>query len=233
MPLKRLDKAHDRFMRATRYRVHAGAAALAAIAGYVNVVMLGYYAVPVSHMSGAVSHLGFDIAVLDVRDMLFVLSIVGGFFLGALLSGLVLRNTAFRVGRAYGTMLFVEAALLAGAMGLAWVKSGAAVPMAAAACGLQNAMASSFRGLILRTTHVTGVVTDLGALLGNRLRGRQVQGWKFGLLLSILVAFLAGGVAGACAWQLFNMSALTLAVSACVLLGILTMWLAPARRVMR
>lgn len=230
MPLKRLDKAHDRFMRATRYRVHAGAAALAAIAGYVNVVMLGYYTVPVSHMSGAVSHLGLDIAVADVRDMLLVLSIVGGFFVGALLSGLVLRNTSFRVGRAYGTMLFVEAALLAGAMVLAWAKSGAAVPLAATACGLQNAMASNFRGLILRTTHVTGVVTDLGALLGNRLRGRQVQGWKFGLLLSILLAFLGGGVAGAYAWRWFDMTALAAAVSACVVLGGLALWLAPARR---
>ncbi|RFA25204.1 hypothetical protein CAI21_19735 [Alkalilimnicola ehrlichii] len=148
-------------------------------------------------MSGAVAHLGIDLALVSSDDLLLIASIVAGFFGGALLSGLILRDTLFRMKRRYAAMLLVEGGILTATMLLALRGVDFAVPLAAMACGLQNAMASSYRGLTLRTTHVTGVVTDLGALLGNRLRGRQVKGWKFGLLLSILIAFFGGGLAGA------------------------------------
>jgi|GEM_PF-5134493 len=40
------------------------------------------------------------------------------------------------------------------------------------ACGFQNALATHY-GLVLRTTHVTGLLTDLGTNLGMRLRGHR------------------------------------------------------------
>ena len=39
-----------------------GAMALAGTAGYVNSVVLGFFHTPVSHMTGAVSHLGLDLS---------------------------------------------------------------------------------------------------------------------------------------------------------------------------
>jgi uncharacterized membrane protein YoaK (UPF0700 family) len=44
---------------------------------------------------------------------------------------------------------------------------------ASAACGLQNAMVSTYSGAIIRTTHITGTVTDLGAMIGQYLRGHR------------------------------------------------------------
>jgi hypothetical protein len=57
-------------------------------------------------------------------------------------------------------------------------------------------MASSYYGQIIRTTHVTGIVTDLGVLAGQYLRRMDVEPWKPALLSGLLVGFLAGGVAG-------------------------------------
>lgn len=222
MPLSQLEQEHDQLMFQNRRRVFAGAGLLAGIAGYVNVVMLGFFATPVSYMSGAVSQMGIDIAIADIADLLLILSILAGFFVGALISGLVLETTHFRMRRRYAGLLIFEGLLLAVATRLAITPDALAVPMAAAACGLQNAMAGSYRGLILRTTHVTGIVTDLGALLGNRVRGRQVQGWKFGLLLTILAGFFVGGLVGALLFQLLGMQALGVAALCCLILGVVT-----------
>lgn len=228
MPFFAVEQVHDDFMQQSRSWVFFGAALLSLIAGYVNVVMLGFFAVPVSHMSGAVSHLGVVLTDVGPKDILLVASIVIGFFIGALVSGAILRDTLFRMRRRYGAMLLIEGALLLVTMFLALKGLKVAVPIAAMACGLQNAMASSYRGLTLRTTHVTGIVTDLGALLGNRLQGRQIKSWKFGLLLSVLIAFFVGGVGGALFLSLFGMWALGVASGLCLISGVAVISVATA-----
>ena len=45
--------------------VFAGAVSLATLAGFINVVVLGFFHVPVSHMSGAVSRLSSDVALAN------------------------------------------------------------------------------------------------------------------------------------------------------------------------
>jgi len=228
MPFFEVEQKHDDFMQQSRIWVFFGAALLSLVAGYVNVVMLSFFAVPVSHMSGAVSHLGIVLSDVGFKDLLLVTSIVIGFFSGALVSGIILRDTLFRMRRRYGAMLLIEGALLFVTMFLALKGLKAAVPIAATACGLQNAMASSYRGLTLRTTHVTGIVTDLGALLGNRLQGREVKSWKFGLLLSVLIAFFVGGLGGALFLSLFGMWALGAASGVCLISGATVIFIAMA-----
>jgi uncharacterized membrane protein YoaK (UPF0700 family) len=65
-----------------------------------------------------------------------------------------------------------------------------------AACGLQNAMASSYSGAVLRTTHVTGMFTDIGAALGHFLRGIPVDWIRVKLYTLIICSFLFGGIVG-------------------------------------
>lgn len=230
MPFFEVEQKHNDFMQQSRVWVFSGAALLSLIAGYVNVVMLGFFAVPVSHMSGAVSHLGIVLTDAGFKDILLVTSIVIGFFCGALVSGIILRDTLFKIRRRYGAILLIESVLLFVTMLLALKGLKAAVPIAAVACGLQNAMASSYRGLTLRTTHVTGIVTDLGALLGNRLRGREIKSWKFGLLFSVIAAFFIGGVAGALMLRLFGMWSLTAAFGLCLIMGVAVIFTASAKR---
>jgi uncharacterized membrane protein YoaK (UPF0700 family) len=65
------------------------------------------------------------------------------------------------------------------------------------AIGLQNAMATTYSGAIVRTSHVSGMFTDLGITLGHALRGLPVARRRLWLCLVIIASFLAGGVAGA------------------------------------
>lgn len=173
-----------------------GGVGLAALAGYVNVIALGVFAVPVSHMSGAVSRLGIDMATGNADDLWLVVLILVGFLLGAVVSGAIIGEPQLQPGRRYGAAMLVEAAALAAATALLAAGSRTGIPLVALACGTQNAMASSYYGLIIRTTHVTGIVTDLGVIVGQRLRGVRVEPWKPVLLTGLLGGFLVGGVIG-------------------------------------
>jgi uncharacterized membrane protein YoaK (UPF0700 family) len=220
MPYARPDAVPERptIIRA-RPIVTLGGAALAGLAGYVNAVVLGYFHVPVSHMTGAVSRLGTDLATRQHQDLVVTLGIVAGFLCGAVLSGAVIGATQLRPGRRYGAVLVLEAVLLVAATLLLLDGRSSGVPLAAMACGLQNAMASSYFGLVIRTTHVTGIVTDIGVILGHWLRYRRVARWKLLLLGSILLSFFLGALAGTVAATAIGMRALLLAAAACAIGG--------------
>lgn len=197
------------------------AAILAALAGYINALMLSYAGIPVSHMSGPATLLGIDLGHAELQRLLWLLTIMLSFMVGAMISGLMISSTVLRPGRSYGVALLLEGLLLASA---AW-NAGAentlpSLMLAAMACGLQNALASSYRGLTLRTTHVTGIVTDIGVLLAHRLRRKQIKTWKLLLLLAILCSFICGGFIGVLAfihwgpWALYPPAGLCLLIAA-------------------
>ena len=68
---------------------------------------------------------------------------------------------------------------------------------ASAACGIQNAMATKYSGAIVRTTHLTGIFTDLGIMFGTVFRGEAVDKRKALLFLIIISGFIFGGTFGA------------------------------------
>ncbi len=177
--------------------VVTGGMLLAGSAGFVNTIMLSFFHLPVSHMSGSVSKIGIDLVNGNADDLQAFLGIVGGFLIGAFLSGVIIGNRNLRPGRRYGHSLLIQGTLLMIATFLAQYGYLIAVPLAATACGMQNAMASSYRGLTLRTTHISGVVTDFGIHLGHLVRERRVRDpWKLVLLAGLLGAFFTGGALG-------------------------------------
>ncbi|MET0807134.1 MAG: YoaK family protein, partial [Pseudoxanthomonas sp.] len=76
------------------------------------------------------------------------------------------------------------------------------------ACGLQNAMASTYSGSLIRTTHVTGLVTDIGIAMGHALRGMPVARRRLALCVLVTTSFLCGGIAGALLYSRFGYSTL-------------------------
>lgn len=202
-----------------------GALALAATAGYVNSVVLGYFHTPVSHMTGAVSHLGLDLAGGALPDVTASLSIVLGFLGGAMLSGLLIGARKLSPGRRYGLALCLEGLLLTAATLLLSTRHRIGLPTVALACGLQNAMSSSYCGLAIRTTHVTGLVTDVGVMLGHWLRHRHVDWRKFRFLVLLFLAFGFGGFLGALADFELGSRALAVPAVGCTAAGLIVVWL--------
>lgn len=80
---------------------------------------------------------------------------------GCFVAGFMVGDSKFRLGQSYGYALLLESfALLAAYI---FIKSELVIGewIAAFACGLQNALATSFSGFTVRTTHMTGIVTGI------------------------------------------------------------------------
>jgi uncharacterized membrane protein YoaK (UPF0700 family) len=188
---------------------------LAFVAGAANAggfLAVGQYT---SHMSGIVSSLA-DNAVLGEAS-LFVsgLSSLFSFLVGAAASAILINWGRRRnLHSIYATPLAIEAILLLcfGLLG-SNLEHHRVLFVPATVCvlcfvmGLQNAMITKISRSEIRTTHVTGLVTDVGIELGKMLywNTRSIAGegivradkQKLALLGSLLLSFIAGGLAGA------------------------------------
>jgi uncharacterized membrane protein YoaK (UPF0700 family) len=196
-----------------------GALAFAGTAGFINSIALGVFRSPVSHMTGAVSYLGIDLASSHSRAAAATLSIILAFMLGAALAGLIVGAESLGPGRRYGAALLCEGALLGMAMLVLMGGRSFGVSLIAMACGLQNATTSSYCGLMIRTTHVTGTVTDIGVMLGHWLRHKHVERRKLVFMIGVVTAFAAGVWVGAVADGHWGSASLGIAAAGCLLAG--------------
>ena len=172
--------------------------ALACIAGIVNVVaILGFVHQGLTHMTGITTLLGARLAQARWDAALDIGMVILAFFAGAVFSGVLIRDSIMELRRRYGVALLVESALLLGAAALFNGQDIKGPLLAAAAMGLQNAMATTYSDALIRTTHVSGLFTDVGIAIGQALRGAPWQRTRFILALFTIGAFLTGGIAGA------------------------------------
>ncbi|RFP15058.1 MULTISPECIES: YoaK family protein [unclassified Duganella] len=184
---------------------------LAFVAGAVNAG--GFFAVGqyTSHMTGIVSSLADSAAMGEMRVVAAGLAALLAFLLGAATSAILINWGRRRGAQSqYALPLIVEAALLLcfGLMGASLGASGQVSAIVALLCfvmGLQNAIITKVSRAEIRTTHVTGLVTDIGIELGKLFywnagtasdRVAADRG-KLLLLGSLLAMFLLGGLAGA------------------------------------
>lgn len=173
-----------------------GGIVLAFIAGMINAVgFLGFRHQAVTHMTGTTSLLGVSAMAGDTASLLHFGAMLLAFVAGCAISGYVIGNSALKLGRRYGVALTIESAMLFIAVPLLHRHDDAGLWLAAAASGLQNAMAATYSGAVVRTSHVSGLVTDLGTFLGQWLRGDGADGRRVRLYLALFAAFLGGGFA--------------------------------------
>jgi uncharacterized membrane protein YoaK (UPF0700 family) len=158
------------------------ACSLAAIAGALNAA--AFYAVGFfsANMTGNVSALSDHLATGQWMPSLFFFAIVMVFILGSTLSSLLI-NAGRRQGTRgiYAYSILVEAILLAllGGADL-WITASWRVSLLvlglAFLMGLQNATVTRISDARVRTTHVSGMATDIGIELGiaiDILRGQE------------------------------------------------------------
>ena len=159
------------------------AISLSWVGGFTNVVALLSCHASVSHMTGATTQFGEAIAGGNFRVAGLLVLVLLCFFSGACLSGLMTEGARRRGVRSkYILPMITEAILLLsfviaddlliagkfedGGWIICWLVGSASMAM-----GLQNATITRISGSVVRTTHLTGVVTDLG------LEGMQYLYW--------------------------------------------------------
>jgi uncharacterized membrane protein YoaK (UPF0700 family) len=205
MPLRRLT-ARDR-SSAANWQL---ASLLAFTAGTVDVS--GYLALhqSTSHMSGLVSGLALDFAHQGARILIRPLAVLICFLAGAAFCALLV-NWELRRKRegVFALPVLVEALLLA-SIALPWATRHPLLTLSCMgfAMGLQNAIITKISHAEIRTTHITGMVTDIGIELGKALYWNRSVGHpavtanrkRLLLLTTLVVLFFGGGTLGALAY---------------------------------
>ena len=196
---------------------------LAFIAGAANAG--GYLAVNqyTSHMSGIVSALADNLVLGDMALVAAGAGALLSFVSGAGLTAMLVNWARGRkLHSEYAFPLMVEAGLLL-AFGLLggnldsqrWLFVPATVLLLCFTMGLQNAIVTKISNAEIRTTHVTGMVTDIGIELGklfywNRSahqageRVVRADRQKLFLLTSLVGLFFCGGLVGALGFRHFG-----------------------------
>jgi uncharacterized membrane protein YoaK (UPF0700 family) len=138
---------------------------LAAVGGMVNVVgLLGFEHQAITHLTGTTTMLGAAISDGQSGTALHFAAMICAFVFGTILSGLVIQDSTLTLGWRYPVVLGIEASLLFAAIPLLWKGRALGMYCAASACGLQNAMVSTYSGAVVRTTHLSGMFTPNAAI---------------------------------------------------------------------
>jgi uncharacterized membrane protein YoaK (UPF0700 family) len=174
-----------------------GGCGLAFGAAFANTGVLLVTGTSISHLTGDISKLSMDLARSDSSlslDALRVAVAAMSFTFGAILAGYLIHHPSLDTARPYGRtisgigFLFVIASLLISRFPVT------GIALAAFGCGIQNSIASHYRGIILRTTHLTGLMTDFGITLGMKMRGYEIPTWKVMVPALLAISFFLGGL---------------------------------------
>lgn len=175
-----------------------GGGVLAFIAGIVNAAgYMGFRHQSITNLTGSTSLLGISLGTADGGEAVHWALSIGAFLAGAILSGLLVQQRTLKLGRRYGVALVLESLLLFAAVPLLDAGNSIGLYLASMGAGLQNGMVSTYSGMVFRTTHVSGMFTDLGIYIGQRLRGLQVDTLRVRVCVLVIGSFMLGSVAGA------------------------------------
>ncbi len=177
-------------------KVYTIAGLMALIAGYINSAMLIEFSIPVSQMSGVASHVSKHLVEFDWSLLSISFLILMSFILGAFISGLLIGQQRYNETPNYGYGLILNCILLTLAALLSFQHSIFSVLLSAMACGIQNALVASYRGLQLRTTHMTGNATDIGVHFAEKIKSQTPWAWQSNVLVVLLMTYILGGIIG-------------------------------------
>ena len=186
-----------------------GGGVLVFIAGIVNAAgYMGFRHQSITNLTGSSSLLGVALGTGDSAEAWHWVLSIGAFVVGAILSGMIVQQSTLQLGRRYGGALMLESLLLFAAVPLLDADDSIGLYLASMGAGLQNGMASTYSGMVFRTTHVSGMFTDLGIYVGQRLRGLQVDTLRVRVCVLVVMTFTLGSAAGALLFRVLGERAL-------------------------
>jgi len=186
---------------------------LAFVAGAINAggfLAVGTYT---SHVTGSLSRAADELVLGRSRAALAALAMVAFFLAGAFTTGLFVQlGTRLRLRGRYALALVFEAGLLClfGLSGTTLAQHvellvPATVVLLCFLMGMHNAVVTHISSAVVRTTHMTGIVTDLGLELARLTVRHEPTGGsaeparraQLSLHALVLLSFFLGGITGA------------------------------------
>lgn len=164
---------------------------LSTIAGFMNASTALLFAFKTSHYTGNLTQTGLSLAEGDFSVVLSYLMIIVTFFSGAAVSGALFPYQKFTPRRRYGWIpLLASAGLLI--LAIFNFSDQFILIYIAFILGVQNGMFVYFKGIVVRTTHMSGNLTDAGLAVGRFLAGQHQELWKARFQITNMMSFVTG-----------------------------------------
>lgn len=145
-------------------------------------------AAPTSHFTGNASQLILALGAGETGRALLLFLLFFSFITGAGISGFL--STKFTTEELYPRTLQIIGLILFLASLMEGILLGTVM---AFVLGFQNALNFQYRGTKVRTTHITGYLTDLGFELGEALGNNQGEYWRIRYYFAGILSFMGGG----------------------------------------
>jgi uncharacterized membrane protein YoaK (UPF0700 family) len=175
-------------------------------AGFINAAGYLAFSVLTTNVTGHAALLAIDIASNQFRATRMVELWLFLFLAGAFLSSLYISKVGRNKSFAYTVpiVFIIIILLLVALFGHTYHSTLPQTEYFAGsllfAMGVQNAMVSMISGSVVRTTHLTGMFTDLGIDLSEAVHTHKslnpVLKRRIYLRLAIIISFLSGGIIG-------------------------------------
>lgn len=175
-------------------------------AGMVNAASLLSFSVLTTNVTGHAALLAQTLASGEMRAARMVALWLFLFLAGAFFSGLCIHRIGRNKTYVYTVPIIVEIILLVAVASLGDIFDGSIIKTEyfagslLFAMGLQNALVSAISGSVVRTTHLTGMFTDLGIdlslMISSSEKDRTSIKKRIALRVVIISFFLAGGILG-------------------------------------
>ncbi|MEC4113910.1 YoaK family protein [Myroides pelagicus] len=196
--------------------------------GLVNVLGVIELQMMTTNVTGYLSVFVEDLLALDWLKTRYVFLLIFSFFSGAFFSHFVLLLQRKLLQKVFYTLpLLVEVVclILIGTQGDKWIGMGYSYEVACFLLflmGLQNSLVTFISNAVVRTTHVTGIFTDLGIETARLLfyfthaEERMRLFSLIGLKLAIVISFCCGGIVSGYFYDTLGLQ--TLCIASVVLL---------------
>jgi uncharacterized membrane protein YoaK (UPF0700 family) len=170
---------------------------LPAVAGSVNAAaLLSLSHGGVTHLTGISTEAGIGLGSGNVALLAHAAGVVALFTGGCALSAWVARGPRWIPSLSATLLLLLVSGLLVLASPKLDTTPWLGIMICAAAMGVQNGTTSVVSGAVLRTSHLTGMFTDLGIALGQRARSGVVDYRRVGICIVVIGSFVIGAVLG-------------------------------------
>lgn len=163
------------------------------LAGFVNIVALNFFAQSVSHYTGNITNLALSLTRKNTQKTLTLLIGLISFFCGAFISGIIFYTRSFTPKKRYGFLLLAFSASFL----LLFFKpltQHIQIAIISFLMGIQNSMFIYYDTILIRTTHITGYLTDAAFCLGGFLRGKKQELAKSFFYLMSILCFFSGSI---------------------------------------
>lgn len=165
------------------------------LGGLINTVSIVKYSYTVSHFTGHISKAAINLGQGNILEVFKIFTIVVAFIFGSTISGYLVDGREFNLKRRYGYSMFILGSGLLFFYVIAkdtWIFFYYLPFM----IGVQNGLFISYKGVVVRTSHISGSLTDTGVFIGHCLKGKKQDKWKVYFCIFTVLIFLLGSFFG-------------------------------------